>query len=30
MFQQWTRWQGKPVEDDGPLAPVPDTAPAEG
>jgi hypothetical protein len=29
MFQQWTRWQGKPVEDDVPLAPG-DTVPAEG
>jgi cobalt-zinc-cadmium resistance protein CzcA len=30
MFQQWTRWQGKPVEEDAPLAPGPDPVPAEG
>jgi cobalt-zinc-cadmium resistance protein CzcA len=30
MFQQWTGWQGKPVEDEAPLASGPDTVPAEG
>ena len=31
MFQQWTHWQGRAVEDEVPgPAPAPDAAPAQG